>query len=57
MKTLCFTDYFLLIKIHWNSFYFFIIYFITSSQIIAESFIILAISFLFSKLHVAGFQT
>ena len=53
-KSLRFTGYYLFIKIFIKKF--FIEYFITSSQIIVESSVILAKYFQFSQLHVAGLQ-
>ena len=54
---MCFTSYIFLIKICWNSFFSSSYDFITSSHIIAESSIILAKYFTFSKIHVVGFYT
>ena len=56
-KILHFTDYFLFIKICWNSFVSSSYDSITSSQIITESSVVHAKYFPFSQLHVSGFQT
>ena len=55
--TFCFTGYIIFTKTFWNSFCLSSYDFITSSQIIAESSILLAKYCSFSQIHLLGFQT